>query len=365
MKARIDLAGITKVHHFAASKNGRTYKSVSYRLRPVGFEVAGEIEMDGLIVVRKIWADFKAPIVQWADHYGVPVEIIIATIATESRGKATALRKEPGYRSDAATPHRVSPGLMQTLISTARMALKDKSINRTWLYNPSNSIKAGTAYIAQQSKRTGMDPPLSFAAYNAGGVYLQTGSANRWKTRQYPIGTDEHVDRAIDYFNACFAMWGKDGGAPEMSFVRLTGGPVAGEKTDTAETDDTSTNTETTKGSLTMWLKLIQIALPVIAAMFPGSSDDDKKSNNPIVNLFRSITGFFGADTIADDGGLYGLIGQFIPALQGLTEGGEGLGDLLTGGSNGWLTLIAFVIQLIIGNMVMNEEKRTGSQVIA
>ena len=251
MAARIDLAGITKTHHFAASKNGRTYRSVSYRLKPVGFEVAGSISMAGLTLVRKIWADFKEPITHWANHYGVPVEIIITTIATESEGKPRALRKEPGYRSDAATPHRVSPGLMQTLISTARMALKDKNITRSWLFNPSNSIKAGTAYIAQQSKRTGMDPPLVLAAYNAGGVYLQTGSGNRWKTRQYPIGTGKHVDRGIDYFNACFAMWGRDGGAPEMSFVRMVNGPVAGNRPLPTETKP--------KGNTDMLSKLTNI----------------------------------------------------------------------------------------------------------
>ncbi len=237
MTARIDLSGITRLHHFAASKKGETYKSIEYRLRPVGFEVAGSISMAGLETVRRIWRDFKEPLVQWSDHYGVPVEIIIATIATESAGKPRALRKEPGYKSDAATPHRVSPGLMQTLISTARSALKDKSINRQWLFVPSNSIKAGTAYIAQQSKKTGMDPPLVFAAYNAGGVYLQTGANNRWKTRQFPIGTGKHVDRAVNYFNACFAMWGRDGDAPKTSFVRMLDGPVAGDTQPTPKPD--------------------------------------------------------------------------------------------------------------------------------
>lgn len=37
---------------------------------------------------------------------------------------------EPGFPSDAQTPHRVSPGLMQTLIATAREALGDPSLDR-------------------------------------------------------------------------------------------------------------------------------------------------------------------------------------------------------------------------------------------
>lgn len=85
--------------------------------------------------------------------------MIIANIATESSGKADAARREPGYVSDRETPHRVSYGLMQTLISTARAAIGDSSIDRDYLLDPDGSIRAGTAYIAQQSKKTQFDPP--------------------------------------------------------------------------------------------------------------------------------------------------------------------------------------------------------------
>lgn len=250
MAARIDLEGISKVHHFAS----KGVKSVDYRLTPFGFEVSGAIwKPVGLSTVRKIWKDYKSEITQWSDHFGVPAEIIITTIATESAGKRTALRKEPGYKSDASTPHRISPGLMQTLISTAQSVMPGVKVTRNWLYNASNSIQAGTAYIAKQSKQTGMDPPLVLAAYNAGAVYLQTGSGNRWKTRQYPIGTGAHVDRAMGYFNACFAMWGIDGGAPKTSFVRMLDGPIAGE--DSVVNESTETNT----GIWTMFSKLLNI----------------------------------------------------------------------------------------------------------
>ena len=269
MQARLNLAGITSLHHFAASKNGKAYRSVSYRLRPVGFEVAGTIDMEGLSVVRHIQKDYGEIFERVCTALGVPVELGIATCATESRGKARAIRFEPGYRSDTATPHRVSPGLMQTLISTAQMMVnwsgypKDvvprppgKKVTRSWLLEPQNSIACGVAYIAYQSKRTALDPPLVFAAYNAGGVYLQTGASNRWKTRQYPIGTGSHVDRAVNYFNACFAMWGRDGGAPEMSFVRLVKGPVAGDEPGRDKDDDKS---PTGKGPWDMIKKLLNI----------------------------------------------------------------------------------------------------------
>jgi hypothetical protein len=45
-----------------------------------------------------------------------------------------------------------------------------------------------------------MDPILTACAYNAGGIYRQNGPNNRWKLRQYPIGTGHHADR----FAACF-----------------------------------------------------------------------------------------------------------------------------------------------------------------
>ncbi|MEM1201537.1 MAG: transglycosylase SLT domain-containing protein, partial [Pseudomonadota bacterium] len=239
----------------------------SYRLRPVGFEVAGKIEMEGLSVVREIQKNYGDIFERVCAALGVPVELGIATCATESAGKPRALRKEPGYRSDAATPHRVSPGLMQTLISTAQQMVnwsgypKDvvprppgNKVTRSWLYQPENSIACGVAYIAYQSKRTALDPPLVFAAYNAGGVYVQGGESNRWKTRQYPIGTGAHVDRAVNYFNACFAMWGRDGGAPEMSLVRLVNGPVAGEDPDKDEVE-----TPTGKGPWEMLKNLLNI----------------------------------------------------------------------------------------------------------
>ena len=151
----------------------------------------------------------------------MPAELIIATICTESRGDPDAVREEPGYESDERTPYKVSPGLMQTLISTARSALGDDTIDREWLLRPDNSIRAGTAYIASQWKKTPFDPPKVACAYNAGGVYHNTSNANRWRMRQYPINTSHHADRYTKWFNDCFRMFKSDGVAPEGSFYRL------------------------------------------------------------------------------------------------------------------------------------------------
>lgn len=131
------------------------------------------------------------------------------------------MREEPGYISDEATPNKVSPGLMQTLISTARGVLADPSLNRQWLLEPGNSIRAGTAYITSQWKLTHLDPPKVACAYNAGSVVYNANATNRWKMRQYPIGTQEHADRFVKWFNDCFVMFERDNVAPNLSFFTV------------------------------------------------------------------------------------------------------------------------------------------------
>lgn len=218
--ASIDLSPLAQYHTRIAG-------AVRWRLTSTGLDVLG----DGIKrtpgrpeTVARIWTENKDAILSAAALTGVPVELIIATAATESRGNAKAVRREPGYASDSATPHRVSPGIMQTLISTARATLACNGIARAWLLRPENSILAGASYIAQQSSKTLLDPPVVFAAYNAGGVYAQTGARNRWKMRQYPIGTGEHCDRAVLWFNDCFAMFAERGDAPSSSLYALMRG---------------------------------------------------------------------------------------------------------------------------------------------
>ena len=151
--------------------------------------------------VKRIWNKYNKEINRWAKHFSVPCVLIIATIATESSGKATSRREEPGFISDKATPQQVSVGLMQTLISTARSTLYNEKIDAKWLKIPSNSIKAGTSYIAEQFPITDFDPPKVACAYNSGGLYQNRGKNNRWKMRQYPIGTSKHCDRLVKWFN--------------------------------------------------------------------------------------------------------------------------------------------------------------------
>lgn len=198
--------------------------SLQWKLAPQGLTLdraaplttGGEPE-----TVRSVWQRFSQPIQEWAASFGIPVELIIATICTETGGNPTAVREEPGYVSDQATPDKVSPGLMQTLISTARQVLADPSIDRHWLFEPGNAIRAGTAYITSQWKVTNLDPPKVACAYNSGGVYYNGSPANCWKMRQYPIGTQEHADRFVKWFNDCFVMFERDKITPNLSFFTL------------------------------------------------------------------------------------------------------------------------------------------------
>jgi murein DD-endopeptidase MepM/ murein hydrolase activator NlpD len=182
---------------------------VRWRLVPRGIEIEGsgvERTSGNPVTTTRIWNKFGDFINQWAEYYQVPCVLIVATIATETSGNPDAMRKEPGYQSDELTPHKISVGLMQTLISTARDTLNDPNIDRQWLLQPSNSIKAGICYITQQKSVTVYDPPKVACAYNAGSIYQNTGENNRWKMRQYPIGTGEHCDRFVKWFNDAVAV---------------------------------------------------------------------------------------------------------------------------------------------------------------
>lgn len=171
--------------------------------------------------MRRIWDDYAEHVLYFAEAFKVPAELILATIATESSGKTDAVRLEPDYVSDETTPSRVSVGLMQTLITTARMVLRDPGLGRSFLLSASGSIQAGTAYLDHQGKVTGFDPPKVAAAYNAGGLYYQGGKSNRWKMKQYPIGTGEHVDRWVRWFGDAMAVLRESGTTPNGSFVAM------------------------------------------------------------------------------------------------------------------------------------------------
>lgn len=153
---------------------------------------------------------------------GTPRVLILACAATETKGDARAVREEPNWRSDEETPDQVSAGIMQTLISTGRMMARKyphlnvdpESVTRASLVEkPELSILLGAAYLAHQSDLTGFDPVLALAAYNAGGLYRNDSPTNRWRTRQFPIGRSEHVDRGIRWYGDACAVLARKGAA--------------------------------------------------------------------------------------------------------------------------------------------------------
>ncbi len=203
--------------------NHGIFGSVEWRLAEDGIRIedsAPEITRGRPLTARRVWDAFGDSISRWCGEFDVPVELILATICTETRGNPEALRIEPGYVSDETTPHRISPGIMQTLISTAREALDDPGIDRDWLLIADNSIQAGTAYISQQRRKTELDPPKVACAYNAGSVIRNDGAGNRWKMRQFPIGTSHHADRFVAWFNDAFRVFETLEAPPGNAFWR-------------------------------------------------------------------------------------------------------------------------------------------------
>ncbi|WP_200384010.1 peptidoglycan-binding protein [Rhodocyclus tenuis] len=161
--------------------------------------------------VSNTWSAYRSVFEKCAAAYGVPVELLVAVACTESGGNPQVVRLEPGYDSDEATPARISAGLMQTLISTARAATGDKSLDRAALLTPEASVRAGACYIKQQAVTarapTNFDPPLVGIAYNAGS--LRPSGNNRWALVQTERDVKLkifHADAFVEYFNDLFSV---------------------------------------------------------------------------------------------------------------------------------------------------------------
>jgi Transglycosylase SLT domain len=168
------------------------------------------------VTAKRVYTWFGSMIVLAGHEFDVAPTLLAAIICNESAGGGTAYadcctarREEPGWTSDIQTPHRVSVGCCQTLISTAREALKAPRLSAVDLQSPKNSIRAAAAYIGAGRDQHHSDPPLVAACYNAGGLYLEDVLTNRWKLRCFPLGTGEYIDRFVLWFNDCVYAAGK------------------------------------------------------------------------------------------------------------------------------------------------------------
>jgi soluble lytic murein transglycosylase-like protein len=90
-------------------------------------------------------------------RYGVPPDLILATIQTESSGRANAVN-----------PADPSFGLMGVMLSTARWVTGNANLQADDLMDPATNVDAGTRYLRYQLDRYGGDVPSAVSAYNAG-----------------------------------------------------------------------------------------------------------------------------------------------------------------------------------------------------
>lgn len=146
-----------------------------------------------------------------AAQQAVPVALVKAVIAHESRFVPTAIRGEPQL-NDA------SRGLMQLLLATARELGFNGEADA--LFNPGVNIPLGVRYLAQQLARAGGDWAGAVSAYN-GGYRPELGFGRRatrvvtvclardqatgkcLRTRSVPIGefaNQPYVDDVFKYW---------------------------------------------------------------------------------------------------------------------------------------------------------------------
>jgi len=192
----------TVITDTAAWKQG-PFGGLRWQVTPAGILDEGDIAaartVGEPVTVRRIWKDFGTQIKAASLSSGVPLELIVTTIAVESRGIAKALLSEPDGRQ--------SIGLMQTLVGTASEML-GRPVTAQELNHPDVSIAAGTAYLASQRPKTLYDPILAAAAYNAGGLYPpRTEDTNPYRLRC----TGDHLTRTKLYYNDAVAVAAADG----------------------------------------------------------------------------------------------------------------------------------------------------------
>lgn len=200
-----------------------------WRVLPDG---AIEVEHGGVLrtsgeplTMRRLLDQHGAPMREASARFGVPLAWLMGMIPIEARMVAhpgggleadpVSLRHEPGYASDSETPRKVSAGLMQTLLSTARDMARRHGLPSPQaardLYDPRTSIMLGAAYMAYQRERYNagveghsFDFVHMTGAYNAGSVRadLSEGGSPFHLVTYSPTRTE----RAIRWHNDALAV---------------------------------------------------------------------------------------------------------------------------------------------------------------
>jgi len=182
--------------------------SVLWRVLPLGVVLEGEDEPFRTAgrpkTCRRIVDAWRSELDAASGEFAVPLELLIMTAATEGRGAWLAVRTEPGYVSPEETPHLISAGLCQTLLSTAREVLGWPSLPLRQLQVPEVSLRAAAAYISRARDETYLDPVIVAADYNAGRVRHAPHEGNRWRLHCWRPEDGEHLERAARWYgDAC------------------------------------------------------------------------------------------------------------------------------------------------------------------
>lgn len=178
------------------------------------------VEFEGLqrtpgepITMRRLYQQWGAQLHSAAIASGVPVALLMMTLATESgmqwkEGRFTypALRKEPGYLSDEETPHRISFGPMHVLLSTYRAVMGAPTATRDEASDFMNNVVAGALYIKDTHHWHNFDPVLVAATYNAGGVYNASSKDSKYHNRWHIRAYGNHLDRAARWYGDALAV---------------------------------------------------------------------------------------------------------------------------------------------------------------
>lgn len=210
------------------------YDGTEWRYDETGIYLRGSpkpLRTEGEPVTCSAIADrFADILITTAIEFGIAPELLIMTIATEAAAYRNlgftgmeTFRWEAHVKVTDVIPNHYgdySLGPMQTLASTARWVIRSQELGYDPFdvmpdipeqpvvppddlpgYEPEINIRIGAAEIKQRWQRSGENPILVSACYNAGGLYYS--NQNHWHLRSY----GNHLDRAAKWFgDACFVV---------------------------------------------------------------------------------------------------------------------------------------------------------------
>lgn len=141
----------------------------------------------------QVWAKFGPIVQEVSTTYGVPVPVMVATIAAESNGKPRAISTKGAQ------------GLMQLMPNTAATVSQHPKLAGALhaLLLPEHNLTLGGKYIASFQREHQWDPVKIALMYNMG--------IGRLKTDQLFNETREYLQRWVKYYNGAIAVTGKPG----------------------------------------------------------------------------------------------------------------------------------------------------------